>query len=474
MGNNPTGTTDSDNRGVPSQNAKGRWLKSAVAISTLVLLLAFGTSALAVVVGPVNDTNVNPADYVPAAGMPDWNEGDPGWKSVTESGSNFAYLGDNWVLTARHISAGTATFDTGSFAPVSGQNFVVNNPPSSMAGGASLTPQTDLRLFRISGTPSVPAVTIASESPPTSGNSGSQIMFIGQGRLRATSETHWLIPNLNNPPSNWATAEDPSGNVHGYKTTASTRSKRWGTNRLADPSGNDFDDDAFTTILSSTTAVLPLETADGITRDVISMVTRFDRTNNGVLPFEAQAVSEDSGGSVFYNRGSAQNPDWVLAGIVNATLIYGNQPRAYAVYGNGTTFADLSYYNQPYKLSICDIMKACGNYSIMGDVNLDGLVVGNGTGLASADDVTAFVNGWNFNNGAGRGDYDSWTSGDLNLDGQTNVADFLLLRGALNTPIANGALQALFGAGVPEPSSAILAMFAAAPLAFRRRRRAGG
>ncbi|MCI0335225.1 MAG: PEP-CTERM sorting domain-containing protein [Planctomycetes bacterium] len=456
-----------------SRIAMRRMSKYVFALLVFALSGVFSTSAHAVVVGPVNDTNVNPADYVPAAGLPDWDEGDPGWRNVTQSGSNFAYLGDNWVLTARHISAGTATFDTGSFAPVTGQNFIISNPPASMAGGASLTTQTDLRLFRISGTPNLPALTVASESPLSSGNSGSQIMFIGQGRLRATNETQWSM-NLNNPPPNWTTAEVTSGgNVHGYKTLANTRSKRFGTNRLADPSSSEFGSNTFTTILSSTTAVLPLETADGITRDVISMVTRFDRTNNGVLPFEAQAVGEDSGGAVFYNRGTAQNPDWVLAGIVNATLIYGNQPRTYAVYGNSTTFADLSYYNQPYKLSICDIMKTCGNYSIMGDVNLDGLVTGNGTGLASDDDVSAFVEGWGFNNLAGRGDYDSWTNGDLNLDGQTNVSDFLLLRGALNAPIASGAMQALFGAGVPEPSSAMLAMLAAASLAFRRRRRAG-
>ena len=45
-------------------------------------------------------------------------------------------------------------------------------------------------------------------------------------------------------------------------------------------------------------------------------------------------------------------PDWVLAGIVNATFIYGNQPRVYAVYGNATSFADLSYYNKAYKTAL--------------------------------------------------------------------------------------------------------------------------
>jgi hypothetical protein len=176
---------------------------------------------------------------------------------------------------------------------------------------------------------------------------------------------------------------------------------------------------------------------------------------------------------VFFNRGTAEAPDWVLSGIVNATLIYGYQPRTYAVYGNSTTFADLSYYNQAYKSSICDIMKACDSYSIMGDVNLDGQVTGNGTGATTVDDVSAFVSGWGSDNGLGRGDYETWKDGDLNLDGQTNLADFLLLRGSLNGPIGSGAMTALFG-GVPEPSSGILAILAAgfwAAIARRRARR---
>jgi hypothetical protein len=410
--------------------------------------------------------------------MPDWNEGDPGWNSVTTFNNetmmgttNYVYLGDNWVLSARHVGVFSATFSTGTFSPV-GQGVIVHNPPPSMAGGASLTAETDLRLIRINGDPGVPAVTVATESPPTSGDAGSQVMFIGQGRLRATNQTHWAM-NLSSPPTQWSTAEVPTGgNVHGYKTIANTRSKRWGTNRLADPSSSEFEDETFTTILSDTTAVMPLETQDGVTRDVISMVTRFDQVGGGILPFEAQAVAEDSGGTVFYNRGTIDNPNWVLAGIVNATVIYDYQPRAYAVFGNATTFADLSYYNQPYQSSICDIMKTCGSYSVMGDVNLDGNVTGNGTGSASTDDVTAFVNGWGYDNLAGRGDYVTWTKGDLNLDGVTDVEDFLLLRGALHGPIDSGVMRTLLGGAVPEPSSTVLALLTGAFLTATARRRA--
>jgi hypothetical protein len=349
-----------------------------------------------------------------------------------------------------------------------------------LADGASLTTETDLRLFRINGNVGLPALTIASESPPLTGPSGSQVMFIGRGRVRKPTETHWAM-NPSSPPAMnaWDDSEvTTGGNVHGYKTCVPPETcvfpKRWGTNRLENPSSSAFPDETFDEIISPTTAVLPLFTqGDGVTRDVISMVTTFNpQSDSSALPFESQAVASDSGGAVFYNRGTAEAPDWVLSGIVNATVTLDNQPQSYALYEyNSTTFADLSYYNQPYQFSICDIMKTCSAYSVMGDVNLDGNVTGDGTGATSVDDVSAFVSGWGHNNLAGRGDYATWTKGDLNLDGVTDVDDFLLLRGALHGPIDNNVLASLFGP-VPEPSSGILALLAAVSFAAASRRRA--
>ena len=133
--------------------------------------------------------------------------------------------------------------------------------------------------------------------------------------------------------------------------------------------------------------------------------------------------------------------------------------------------AALSHYNQNYPKSISDIMSQLSDYSIMGDVNLDGVVTGNGTGPAISDDVTAFVAGWNYNNGTGTGTVTSWKHGDLNRDGRTDVADFLKLRSGLNGPISSAVVAALFGSGnMPEPSTAMLAMLAASLMAVTRRR----
>ncbi len=194
------------------------------------------------------------------------------------------------------------------------------------------------------------------------------------------------------------------------------------------------------------------------------------------MPFEAQAVGGDSSSAVFYKSGS----QWQLAGIINSILIYNNQATSWGVYSDATTFADLSYYNQPYQGSICDVMKSCGNYSMVGDVNLDGMVSGDGSGPSQTDDVAAFVAGWEFNNGAGAGDYNSWTHGDMNHDGKTDVSDFFLLRSALNGQISSATLTALFGGQspfdgggsiVPEPSSACLTLLAAGLFLFGTRRR---
>lgn len=451
--------------------------QAALALMLPGLVVLWNAPAEAFIVA-VMDTTVNPAAY--GAG---WTQGDPGWDNVTQGGANYVYLGDRWVLTARHVGIGNVVLSTGTFAPVAGQSYVIRNPPPSLAGGLSLTTETDLRLIRINGDPGLPALTIASQSPPNAGWNGSEVVFIGQGRVREATERHWQVNTTN--PENWVWTEVASGgNYHGYKTLTGSPipiQKRWGTNRLAsaydtafsavfDRDGNPNDTPE---ALTNTTGVLALRTGDGITRDIISMATLFTQPGqNGATTFETQAAANNSGSAVFYKNGI----QWELVGIVNAVMNYNNQPggSASGIYGNATLFADLSYYNRPYEGSICDVRRVCGNYSIVGDVNLDGIVSGDGTGAWQNDDVTAFVAGWGFDNGAGAGDYQSWIKGDLNLDGRVDVRDFFLLRNALNTEISNGVLATLFSGGgqhIPEPASLLLGVIAAAFVGLRSRRR---
>ncbi|MGI9457441.1 MAG: hypothetical protein ACR2NU_12830 [Aeoliella sp.] len=98
------------------------------------------------------------------------------------------------------------------------------------------------------------------------------------------------------------------------------------------------------------------------------------------------------------------------------------------------------------------------DYGLAGDVNLDGQVTGDGSGLAEDDDVTAFVEGWGWEQA--QSDLLSWKQGDLNQDGLTNLSDFVILRDSIGA--ASGAslnLSALLSSSnaVPEPSSVVIA-----------------
>ena len=93
------------------------------------------------------------------------------------------------------------------------------------------------------------------------------------------------------------------------------------------------------------------------------------------------------------------------------------------------------------------------------DINQDGMIAGDGTGLWQNDDITAFVAGWGT-----RGHttpLDKLMAGDINLDGRTNLADWYLLAESLNAAqganLAEGlslaALTSGSGTQVAEPGT---------------------
>ncbi len=91
-----------------------------------------------------------------------------------------------------------------------------------------------------------------------------------------------------------------------------------------------------------------------------------------------------------------------------------------------------------------------------GDLNLDGVFNGDGTGLPGYDDVSAFVAGW-------RGDLptgdviSAWCTGDMNLDGYNDLVDISLFQQALD--YAGNPIDISHAVTVPEPSTvALLAM----------------
>jgi hypothetical protein len=488
---------------------------AAIAIA-FALVMVRPSTALIVgnVPGTVANTSINPAS------LSGWTHGDPGWNNVA-IGGNYVYLGDGWVLSARHVGyshisgiqfqtpTGPQTFyripgtyyqDYGYLHTNGDFYYAVSNPSSIQTESGlthSLTQFTDLQLFRISGDPGLPSLTVSSQPATTSNftraNAPSVVMVGGSGG-RSPTQTQWNVSQHSQEDWTWTQTAGP-GTHQGYVSDGFLF-KRWGTNRLTDirPNSNEPVDTGatdysgiFEAVISDTTAVLALPTSDGITRDIIANMTVYDQLGQPGAPaynstntnLEAQAIQGDSGSSVFFKRGN----QWELGGIVNATFTYTDQPGHWAVYGNTSMISDLSYYNKNYlagdkaqgRFSIKDIIEGHPDYSMMGDVNLDGIVSGNGSGAASVDDVAAFIAGWNYNNGTGRGSITSWQNGDLNHDGRTDVSDFLKLRGALNSKVTSATLASLLGISeVPEPSTGLLVLLGVSMLGLSARRRRAG
>jgi hypothetical protein len=395
----------------------------------LSLLLAASASAL-VVTNETADTTLPPAD-------------NPGWSNVTVGTNtrNFTYLGSGWALSAWHVGPGIGdppesqqlTFASGTVSVIPNQNYIVPNP-----AGSGLSPETDLRLVRLNTDLGLPSLTIAAAGPngladSIVGTSASDVTIIGNGHTRDSFQSTY--------------AGHP-----GYYS-GSDNTKRWGKNQIASENTlfGESDNNLRGTVIIGTSQN---------PRHIVSMVTKFDL---GVQN-EAQAVTGDSGSAVFRKNGA----QWELIGIVNTIFIYDGQNVAGAFDGNYTSFADLTYYRG----EIQNIMNAHAGYSIAGDINLDGVLSGDGTGSATTDDVAAFVQGWGYQQAGAS--VTSWKKGDLNQDGIVNVNDFFAMRSALvtaNLGTGASALSQMIGSTVPEPAGAFLAASAIGLGLSQRRRR---
>jgi hypothetical protein len=105
-----------------------------------------------------------------------------------------------------------------------------------------------------------------------------------------------------------------------------------------------------------------------------------------------------------------------------------------------------------------------------GDVNLDGLIRGDGYGSPSTDDIAAFLAGWQ--KVLPTDDVQTrWRKGDLDLNWVTNLRDIYILRQAFidsGQEFNAGAFASVFG--VPEPHSLVLVAWAACFCSQRRTR----
>jgi hypothetical protein len=106
---------------------------------------------------------------------------------------------------------------------------------------------------------------------------------------------------------------------------------------------------------------------------------------------------------------------------------------------------------------------------VAGDVNFDG--------VRNQSDITAFVAGWRSTNaatvvgvGPRIGDYVTLGKGDLDLDGDTDINDFMRLRTSFAGVAVTLPMAEQLAAAVPEPGAAFITMTGVAALGILRRR----
>jgi hypothetical protein len=176
---------------------------------------------------------------------------------------------------------------------------------------------------------------------------------------------------------------------------------------------------------------------------------------NGVAVAVSDPVDYANDNLTFMSVGSnTAGTDEFFSGIIDELKfnVYGTSDPGGVVYGEYNFSSDNDYAD--FKLT-----------GVPGDLDHSGM-------LTQAD-KDAFIDGWmdkKVINGFQIGDLDTFESGDLNLDGITNIFDLAIMQGALSGA-GMGAITSAELAGIPEPASIVLLLSGmAASLAWRRRR----
>ncbi len=194
---------------------------------------------------------------------------DPGWSQIGAlNGLSGVYLGDGWVLTANHVSAGPITLNGVIYAMVPDSSVRLEHTPGVL---------TDLLLFRLISDPGLTALPIAATPPPLATGA----TLIGFGRDRG-------IPYTFTGHAGWKWAY--------------SNAKRWGTNAVSQAS--------FDLILNGA----PLRVF-GLSFDDLG----------GVSP-EAIVTTGDSGGAAFVANALAGIlvARWSFGGQSGTSSVFGN------------------------------------------------------------------------------------------------------------------------------------------------------
>lgn len=207
---------------------------------------------------------------------------DPGFANVGAIGDlSGVYLRNGWVLTANHVGANSIILLGITHEPIAGSRVRFQNADLSFA---------DLIAYKLQTKPALSDLQITSGAPVFN----TLVTLIGNGRDRAATTSY-------------------SG-IDGW-FWGSTRSLRWGTNRIA--------------------------FADEFIFDTQSFVTQFDDITGGPPgQHEADLINGDSGGGAFTGSGASAE----LMGIIFARAPLAGQPPGTSIYGDHGVIVDLFAY----------------------------------------------------------------------------------------------------------------------------------
>jgi hypothetical protein len=220
------------------------------------------------------------------------------------------YLGNGWMISAYHgVRNGSGGFTFGNVI-LAGNNYTVES--QSAVRLMSGSDPADLAVFHLAGPePNLPSVSLSGTTPAALAS----LAMAGNGRNRATSETHWNVNTATNPDT-WTITPSP-GDRQGYFYLPGA-TLRWGNN------------------VRTSDALVTTDTGFGVTT---LFRTSFSNDGTAVLN-EAQGSPGDSGGGVFFKNGA----NWELSGIMLAVSSLDGQPAETAVFGNQTFIADIASY----------------------------------------------------------------------------------------------------------------------------------
>lgn len=199
---------------------------------------------------------------------------------LTTGGASCIYLGNGWLITARHVGPSNVTFFNDSAATV--HHYV--------SGSVRLFDDLDLIMFRVTPVPMLPDMVLNTTTPAVN----DEVMMMGRGMTIGTPIVNLEVPLT----ASWR-------NVIGYHWRP-TFYNSWGVNNL------EFSSNFLTTEFNKIT-----------------------RSN------EATAAPGDSGGAMFLKQDRGVNAHWALAGVIVTISTNILQEPDTSFYGNLTSAVNL-------------------------------------------------------------------------------------------------------------------------------------